>query len=89
MISTLKRRLTRIEGAHKPYGDIDGLISCCAYYDELQPIQQSRYLDYIGMDKQDFERTTTAVLGDLHFMLCRFDRPTQKEIDETLLQGVN
>lgn len=87
-INTLKRRLTRIEGAHKPYGDIDSLISRCAYYDEITEAQQSRYLNYIGMTRQDFERTTSAVLGDLHFMLCRFDRPTQNEI-ELLLQGAN
>jgi uncharacterized membrane protein YjdF len=51
------------------------------HYDELPKDEyKTLYCEYIGIDRETFEKVAVMVLGDLHIILRKIETPTDKEL---------
>lgn len=58
------------------------------HYDELPTDEyKSLYCEYIGIDRETFEKVAIKVLGDLHIILRKIQPPTDKEL-QTIISEV-
>ncbi len=79
----------RIEHLTK-YAPIYIAIEKHIYYDELPKEEyKNLYCEYIGIDKETFEKVSTMVLGDLHIMLRKIKQPTNTELQEIISEVEN
>lgn len=84
-MTSIERRLARLEAARpRLFADILALIDRRAYYDELTPKEQARYCEFVGIEKNAFEKCNMMVLGDCHVMLAKIDPPTPEELAQII-----
>lgn len=51
------------------------------HYDELPKDEyKTLYCEYIGIDRETFEKVSVMVLGNLHIVLRTIEPPTDKEL---------
>ena len=80
----ITKRLENIE-AHiemlTKYAPIIVAIDKHIHYDELPKDEyKTLYCEYIGIDRETFEKVAVMVLGDLHIILRKIETPTDKEL---------
>ena len=78
------KRLENIE-AHiemlTKYAPIIVAIDKHIHYDELPKDEyKTLYCEYIGIDRETFEKISFVVLGDLHIVLRKIEQVTEKEL---------
>ena len=57
------------------------------HYDELPKDEyKTLYCEYIGIDREIFEKVSEMVLGDLHIILRKIEPPTDKELQEIIAE---
>ena len=84
------KRLDNIE-AHiemlTKYAPIIVAIDKHIHYDELPKDEyKTLYCEYIGIDRETFEKVAVMVLGDLHIILRKIEPPTDKELQEIIAE---
>lgn len=84
------KRLENIE-AHiemlTKYAPIIVAIDKHIHYDELPKDEyKTLYCEYIGIDREIFEKVSEMVLGDLHIILRKIEPPTDKELQEIIAE---
>ena len=84
------KRLENIE-AHiemlTKYAPIIVAIDKHIHYDELPKDEyKTLYCEYIGIDRETFEKVAVMVLGDLHIILRKIEPPTDKELQEIIAE---
>lgn len=87
------KRLENIE-AHiemlTKYAPIIVAIEKHTHYDELPTDEyKTLYCEYIGIDRETFEKVSEMVLGDLHIILRKIEPPTNKELQEIIAEVEN
>ena len=87
----ITKRLENIEAhfeKHTIYDPIIAAIDKHIYYDKLPKDEyKTLYCNYIGIKREIFEKASLAVLGDLHFMLDKFETPTETEIEQIITEA--
>ena len=86
----IAKRLDNIE-AHiemlTKYAPIIVAIDKHIHYDELPKDEyKTLYCEYIGIDRETFEKVAVMVLGDLHIILRKIESPTNKELQEIIVE---
>ena len=86
----IAKRLENIE-AHiemlTKYAPIIVAIDKHIHYDELPKDEyKSLYCEYIGIDRETFEKVSVMVLGDLHIILRKIEPPIDKELQEIIVE---
>ena len=86
----IAKRLENIE-AHiemlTKYAPIIVAIDKHIHYDELPKDEyKTLYCEYIGIDREIFEKVSEMVLGDLHIILRKIEPPTDKELQEIIAE---
>ena len=86
----IAKRLDNIE-AHiemlTKYAPIIVAIDKHIHYDELPKDEyKTLYCEYIGIDRETFEKVAVMVLGDLHIILRKIEPPTDKELQEIIAE---
>lgn len=86
----IAKRLENIE-AHiemlTKYAPIIVAIDKHIHYDELpKDDYKTLYCEYIGIDREIFEKVSEMVLGDLHIVLRKIEPPTDKELQEIIAE---
>ena len=86
----IAKRLDNIE-AHiemlTKYAPIIVAIDKHIHYDELPKDEyKTLYCEYIGIDREIFEKVSEMVLGDLHIILRKIEPPTDKELQEIIAE---
>ncbi len=86
----IAKRLENIE-AHiemlTKYAPIIVAIDKHIHYDELpKDDYKTLYCEYIGIDREIFEKVSEMVLGDLHIILRKIEPPTDKELQEIIAE---
>jgi hypothetical protein len=57
------------------------------HYDELPKDEyKTLYCEYIGIDRETFEKVAVMVLGDLHIILRKIEPPTDKELQAIIAE---
>ena len=89
----IAKRLDNIE-AHiemlTKYAPIIVAIGKHIYYDELPKDEyKTLYCEYIGIDRETFEKVAVMVLGDLHIILRKIEPPTDKELQAIISEVEN
>ena len=57
------------------------------HYDELPKDEyKTLYCEYIGIDRETFEKVAVMVLGDLHIILRKIEPPTVKELQAIIAE---
>ena len=57
------------------------------HYDELPTDEyKNLYCEYIGIERETFEKVSEMVLGDLHIILRKIEPPTDKELQEIIAE---
>lgn len=84
------KRLENIE-AHiemmTKYAPIIVAIDKHIHYDELPKDEyKTLYCEYIGIDRETFEKVAVMVLGDLHIILRKIEPPTDKELQAIIAE---
>ena len=84
------KRLENIE-AHiemlTKYAPIIVAIDKHIHYDELPKDEyKTLYCEYIGIDRETFEKVAVMVLGDLHIILRKIKPPTDKELQAIIAE---
>ncbi len=60
------------------------------HYDELPKDEyKTLYCEYIGIDRETFEKVSEMVLGDLHIILRKIEPPTDKELQAIISEVEN
>lgn len=84
------KRLERIEAhieSSTKYAPIIEAIERHIYYDELPKDEyKNLYCEYIGIDREMFEKVSDTILGDLHIMLRKIEQPTDKELQAIITE---
>ena len=86
----IAKRLDNIE-AHiemlTKYAPIIVAIDKHIHYDELPKDEyKTLYCEYIGIDREIFEKVSEMVLGDLHIVLRKIEPPTDKELQAIIAE---
>ena len=86
----IAKRLENIE-AHiemlTKYAPIIVAIDKHIHYDELpKDDYKTLYCEYIGIDREIFEKVSEMVLGDLHIILRKTEPPTDKELQAIIAE---
>jgi len=86
----IAKRLDSIE-AHiemlTKYAPIIVAIDKHIHYDELPKDEyKTLYCEYIGIDRETFEKVAVMVLGDLHIILRKIEPPTDKELQAIIAE---
>ena len=86
----IAKRLDNIE-AHiemlTKYAPIIVAIDKHIHYDELPKDEyKTHYCEYIGIDRETFEKVAVMVLGDLHIILRKIEPPTDKELQAIIAE---
>ena len=86
----IAKRLDNIE-AHiemlTKYAPIIVAIDKHIHYDELPKDEyKTLYCEYIGIDRETFEKVAVMVLGDLHIVLRKIEPPTDKELQAIIAE---
>lgn len=86
----IAKRLENIE-AHiemlTKYAPIIVAIDKHIHYDELPKDEyKTLYCEYIGIDRETFEKVAVMVLGDLHIILRKIEPPTDKELQAIIAE---
>ena len=86
----VEKRLESIE-AHiemlTKYAPIIVAIDKHIHYDELPKDEyKTLYCEYIGIDRETFEKVAVMVLGDLHIILRKIEPPTDKELQAIIAE---
>ena len=86
----IAKRLDNIE-AHiemlTKYAPIIVAIDKHIHYDELPKDEyKTLYCEYIGIDRETFEKVAVMVLGDLHIILRKIESPTDKELQAIIAE---
>ena len=86
----IAKRLDNIE-AHiemlTKYAPIIVAIDKHIHYDELPKDEyKTLYCEYIGIDRETFEKVVVMVLGDLHIILRKIEPPTDKELQAIIAE---
>ena len=86
----ITKRLENIE-AHiemlTKYAPIIVAIDKHIHYDELPKDEyKTLYCEYIGIDRETFEKVAAMVLGDLHIILRKIEPPTDKELQAIIAE---
>lgn len=86
----IAKRLDNIE-AHiemlTKYTPIIVAIDKHIHYDELPKDEyKTLYCEYIGIDRETFEKVAVMVLGDLHIILRKIEPPTDKELQAIIAE---
>ena len=76
---TIDRRLQRLERVGA-WPDVQMLIENHKYYDQLTDRQKRRFCSMNGVSRRDYEEIALSLFGDLHLLLTKFDKPTNKEL---------
>ncbi|MBR3968609.1 MAG: hypothetical protein IKJ93_03370 [Clostridia bacterium] len=77
---------THIEMLTK-YAPIIVAIDKHIHYDELPKDEyKTLYCEYIGIDRETFEKVAVMVLGDLHIILRKIEPPTDKELQAIIAE---
>ena len=86
----LNKRLDNIEaniGMLTKYAPIIVAIDKHIHYDELPKDEyKTLYCEYIGIDRETFEKVAVMVLGDLHIILRKIEPPTDKELQAIIAE---
>lgn len=89
----LNKRLDNIEaniGMLTKYAPIIVAIDKHIHYDELPKDEyKTLYCEYIGIDREIFEKVSEMVLGDLHIILRKSELPTDKELQAIIAEVEN
>lgn len=57
------------------------------HYDELPKDEyKTLYCEYIGIDRETFEKVAVMVLGDLHIILRKIEPPTDKDLQAIIAE---
>ena len=57
------------------------------HYDELPKDEyKTLYCEYIGIDRETFEKVAVMVLGDLHIILRKIEQPTDKALQAIIAE---
>lgn len=57
------------------------------HYDELPKDEyKTLYCEYIGIDRETFEKVSAMVLGDLHVILRKIEPPSHNELQEIIAE---
>ena len=86
----IAKRLDNIE-AHiemlTKYAPIIVAIDKHIHYDELPKDEyKTLYCEYIGIDRETFEKVAVMVLGDLHIILRKIEPPTDKDLQAIIAE---
>lgn len=54
------------------------------FYDELPEEWRDLYCEYVGIDRAVMEHIMLTAVGDLHFVLREFEKPTPEELKEII-----
>ena len=86
----IAKRLDNIE-AHiemlTKYAPIIVAIDKHIHYDELPKDEyKTLYCEYIGIDRETFEKVAVMVLGDLRIILRKIEPPTDKELQAIIAE---
>lgn len=86
----IAKRLDNIEAHIKmltKYAPIIVAIDKHIHYDELPKDEyKTLYCEYIGIDREAFEKVAVMVLGDLHIILRKIEPPTDKELQAIIAE---
>ena len=56
------------------------------FYDELPEEWRDLYCEYVGIDRAVMEHIMLTAVGDLHFILREFEKPTPEELKEIIAE---
>ena len=80
----LNKRLDNIEaniGMLTKYAPIVVAINKHIFYDELPKDEyKTLYCEYIGIERETYEKIMLTAIGDLHIYLRKIEPPTDKEL---------
>ena len=79
MTRTALKKLEALERAGS-WPDVQVLVENHKYYDELTERQKRRFCSMNGISVRDYEAIALSLFGDLHLLLMKFDKPTNKEL---------
>lgn len=79
MTRTALKKLEALERAGA-WPDVQMLVENHKYYDELTDRQKRRFCSMNGVSRRDYEAIALSLFGDLHLLLMKFDKPTNKEL---------
>ena len=89
MRKTLDSRLKAVEqraAAVSKFSPVHAAIRNRVFYDELPEDLRALYCEYCGVDRTVMEHITLTVLGDLHFILREFEKPTPEELQKIIAE---
>ena len=87
----IEKRLEEIEAQIEKftrYAPIIVAIDKHIHYDELTKDEyKTLYCEYIGINREIFEKVATMIIGDLHIILRKIEPPTDEELQAIITES--